>query len=51
MKSQCKTEKNEDYETIKNINKTEVFAVAFVSMKEKLFFVNKCKQKTTVKFR
>lgn len=53
MTSQCKTERNEDDDDDKNknINKTKVFALAFVSMKEKLSFVNKCKQKTTVQFR
>lgn len=54
MKSQCKTERNEDEDDddkIKNINKNKMFALEFVSMKEKLFFVNKCKKKTTVQFR
>jgi hypothetical protein len=45
MKSQCKAERNEDDDKIKNINETKVFALAFVSMRQKLFFVNKCKQK------
>lgn len=38
MKSQCKAERNQDDNKIKNINKTEVFALLFVSMKQKLFF-------------